>query len=110
MPVTTVSSPAQHAPASAAPPAGTPGTHVLVPYGGGYVYVPLDASAMPTNVPGQGPASTYPGAAYPPATPAVPPAPQAPAAPPAPPLPPPPRGAAVRHLQTGIGPAGAEGF
>jgi hypothetical protein len=72
--------------------------------------VPLDASGMPTNVPGLAPGSTYRGAAYPPATPAVPPAPRAPAVPSTPAVPPPPGAATVGYLQTEIEPTGAEVF
>ena len=93
-----------------APPPGTPGTYVLVPRGGGYVYVPLDASGMPSGIPGVGPGGSYPGAGSPPGTPSAPGVPRAPAAPPAPAVPPAPGAAHIGYLQTEIEPAGAEVF
>jgi len=97
---------AQPPPAHVVPPPGTAGTYVLVPRAGGYVYVPLDASGMPTGIPGVGPGSAYPDAATPPAHAA----PRAPSIPPAPVLPPAPGAAHVGYLQTEIEPLGAEVF
>ena len=92
-----------------APPPGAPGTYVLVPRRGAYVYVPLDAAGMPTNVPGLEPSGAYPGTVSP-WTSGVPPAPSAPAAPPSPAVPPPPGASRVGYLQTEIEPTGAEVF
>jgi len=106
---------AQAQPPYAVPPPTTPGSYVLVPHGKNYVYVPLDPSGMPANVPGMGtnlatqaPSEPAPRFWYSPTTPAAPPVPRAPSSPPAPPAPRAPGVPSVGYLQTEIEPAGAE--
>lgn len=106
---------AQAQPPYAAPPPTTPGSYILVPHGRSYVYVPLDASGLPTNVPGMGsnpptpsPSEPAPRFWYSPETPAAPPVPRAPSSPPVPPVPRAPGAPTVGYLQTEIEPAGAQ--
>lgn len=92
------------APAAATPALGAqPGLYIQVPYGSGYVYVPIDSSAMPVLPWGAGTASPYPG----PAQPAAPRTPSAPGSPRAPDAPPPP-GFSPAYLRTVVEPGDAK--